>query len=188
MIHKITTPHILTIFFLLSLTVNAQSSSPPAVSPTTLPPYTWDVSISPVILALICSFIFVCSFVIYLRHCSDLDSNATENQISVANNCSSNNCPQGIDTKLLNTFPILMYSSVKHLNFGKATASECAVCLREFKHCEKVRSLPRCNHIFHPQCIDAWLASHMTCPICRLRPVEEKRLGENDSVIVISMN
>lgn len=53
-------------------------------------------------------------------------------------------------------------------------ASECAICLAEFKESEECRSLPKCLHIFHVDCIDKWLAvcSNMTCPLCRasLRP------------------
>ncbi|ONK74155.1 uncharacterized protein A4U43_C03F3330 [Asparagus officinalis] len=44
---------------------------------------------------------------------------------------------------------------------------ECAVCLSEFDDDESLRLLPRCDHVFHPDCIDAWLAAHVTCPVCR---------------------
>ncbi|CAL9068249.1 unnamed protein product, partial [Musa banksii] len=44
---------------------------------------------------------------------------------------------------------------------------ECSVCLAEFKQAERGRLLPRCNHRFHADCIDTWLQSHSTCPICR---------------------
>ncbi|URD84629.1 RING-H2 finger protein [Musa troglodytarum] len=44
---------------------------------------------------------------------------------------------------------------------------ECSVCLAEFKQGERGRLLPRCNHRFHADCIDTWLQSHTTCPICR---------------------
>lgn len=32
---------------------------------------------------------------------------------------------------------------------------------------EKIQQLPACNHSFHVQCIDEWLAKNVTCPICR---------------------
>ena len=42
----------------------------------------------------------------------------------------------------------------------------CAICLTEFRPRDKVRYF-RCNHTFHQQCIDQWLESKRTCPICR---------------------
>lgn len=43
----------------------------------------------------------------------------------------------------------------------------CSVCLCEFKEGEEVRVLPECLHSFHIPCIDAWLSSHVNCPLCR---------------------
>ena len=44
---------------------------------------------------------------------------------------------------------------------------DCAVCLEIFKEGDKCRLLPNCNHIFHCQCIDSWLSTTASCPICR---------------------
>ncbi|KAL6629602.1 hypothetical protein ACP70R_029367 [Stipagrostis hirtigluma subsp. patula] len=43
----------------------------------------------------------------------------------------------------------------------------CSVCLDDVRGGELVRSLPECRHLFHVRCIDVWLRSHPTCPLCR---------------------
>jgi hypothetical protein len=43
----------------------------------------------------------------------------------------------------------------------------CPVCLEGVHGGEMVRQLPACKHIFHVECIDMWLHSHRTCPMCR---------------------
>lgn len=43
----------------------------------------------------------------------------------------------------------------------------CAICLSEFEEGEELRSLPECMHTYHVACIDMWLDSHSSCPICR---------------------
>ncbi|XP_071690612.1 RING-H2 finger protein ATL64-like [Rutidosis leptorrhynchoides] len=44
---------------------------------------------------------------------------------------------------------------------------ECTICLSVFEEDEIGRKLPGCGHVFHVDCIDMWLHSHSTCPICR---------------------
>ncbi|CAL9110597.1 unnamed protein product [Musa textilis] len=51
---------------------------------------------------------------------------------------------------------------------------ECAVCICELSRGEAARLLPTCGHAFHIECIDAWLSSHSTCPLCRGPVVHEK--------------
>jgi E3 ubiquitin-protein ligase EL5 len=33
---------------------------------------------------------------------------------------------------------------------------------------EAERFLPKCEHGFHAECVDMWLRSHPTCPLCRV--------------------
>uniref|UniRef100_A0A0D9WQY4 RING-type E3 ubiquitin transferase n=1 Tax=Leersia perrieri TaxID=77586 RepID=A0A0D9WQY4_9ORYZ len=50
---------------------------------------------------------------------------------------------------------------------GGGGEDECAVCLGEVRPREVVKRLPACTHLFHRECIDVWLDSHVTCPVCR---------------------
>ncbi|XP_045813851.1 RING-H2 finger protein ATL52-like [Trifolium pratense] len=43
----------------------------------------------------------------------------------------------------------------------------CAVCLGDFEEGEELKTMPECLHSFHVPCIDKWLNSHSSCPICR---------------------
>ncbi|KAL1535618.1 RING-H2 finger protein ATL51-like [Salvia divinorum] len=45
--------------------------------------------------------------------------------------------------------------------------SMCAICLCKFEEGEELRTLPECSHSFHVACIDMWLCSHWSCPMCR---------------------
>ncbi|CAD6245585.1 unnamed protein product [Miscanthus lutarioriparius] len=50
---------------------------------------------------------------------------------------------------------------------AKQAGAECAVCLADFRDGERLRVLPPCLHAFHIDCIDAWLQSAASCPLCR---------------------
>ncbi|CAN6237714.1 unnamed protein product [Urochloa humidicola] len=53
---------------------------------------------------------------------------------------------------------------------GEAAAASCvvcSVCLEDVRGGEMVRQVPACGHVFHVGCIDMWLHSHRTCPMCR---------------------
>lgn len=44
---------------------------------------------------------------------------------------------------------------------------ECCICLGGFEDGEKVKVLPNCEHAYHSLCVDKWLSSHSSCPLCR---------------------
>ena len=41
----------------------------------------------------------------------------------------------------------------------------CSICLRHFEHTSVCET--KCSHYYHANCINQWLASHNTCPLCR---------------------
>lgn len=62
--------------------------------------------------------------------------------------------------------PSIQFSEITMRKLGHIEL-ECAVCLIEFKDDDILSLLPDCCHVFHSDCIKPWLASHVTCPICR---------------------
>ncbi|XP_020256975.1 RING-H2 finger protein ATL2-like [Asparagus officinalis] len=70
-----------------------------------------------------------------------------------------------LDPSILNSLPITTFNS-KNFN-EEEDCIECAVCLCELSDGEEVRLLPKCNHVFHVECIDMWFHSNNTCPLCR---------------------
>ncbi|KAJ7553373.1 hypothetical protein O6H91_06G095900 [Diphasiastrum complanatum] len=78
------------------------------------------------------------------------------------------NSLDGIDPAVLEMFKMVVFS---YGNENKIDA-ECAVCLSLFKDNEVLRLLPSCKHGFHLHCIELWLRSHSTCPLCRSNLVQ----------------
>ncbi|CAL9185090.1 E3 ubiquitin-protein ligase ATL31-like [Musa acuminata AAA Group] len=145
----------------------AQSSAPSShdsgpTNPTTLSPST-----ATIIAVLISAFFFLAFFFVYIRQCANDDdpSNQHVGYEAVARSGRRRGAV-GMSPEVLEMFPMMSYSDAKALKVGRGTL-ECAVCLSEFEDDETLRLLPGCCHVFHPECIGAWLASHVTCPVCR---------------------
>ncbi|CAL9232119.1 unnamed protein product [Arabidopsis halleri] len=73
---------------------------------------------------------------------------------------------RGLEMEVIECFPTFLYSEVKGVKIGKGGV-ECAICLSEFEDQETLRWMPPCSHTFHANCIDVWLSSRSTCPVCR---------------------
>ncbi|GLT81269.1 hypothetical protein SLA2020_526620 [Shorea laevis] len=94
----------------------------------------------------------------------------------------------GLDPALVQSFPTFKYSTVKDFRREKY-GLECSICLVEFGDDDMLRLLTVCYHVFHQECIDLWLGSHKTCPVCRSdlelpeKPLEKSpRLGHSNSM------
>ncbi|GAU15827.1 hypothetical protein TSUD_236430 [Trifolium subterraneum] len=64
----------------------------------------------------------------------------------------------------------------------------CAVCLGDFEEGEELRTMPECFHSFHVPCIDMWLHSHLSCPICRASAAPLPAVKEHSHIIDVSHN
>jgi len=45
--------------------------------------------------------------------------------------------------------------------------ADCPICMAPWELPAIVKKLPDCTHIFHAECIDAWLRQNSNCPVCR---------------------
>lgn len=162
------------VFLLLLLTrmpprAAAQTGQPP---PPFLyynpgPPPKIDLKMA-VVMVLLVTVFFVLGFLsVYTRQCAQNRFRGGHDDLSLGvNGVGGAWNARGLDPDIIETFPTFVYSTVKGLKLGKGSL-ECAVCLNEFEDNETLRLIPKCDHVFHPDCIDAWLVSHSTCPVCR---------------------
>ncbi|TKY68221.1 RING-H2 finger protein ATL7 [Spatholobus suberectus] len=68
----------------------------------------------------------------------------------------------GLKKELREMLPVIVYResfSVKD--------TQCSVCLLDYQPEDRLQQIPACGHTFHMSCIDLWLATHTTCPLCR---------------------
>ncbi|KAM0915015.1 hypothetical protein ACQ4PT_011127 [Festuca glaucescens] len=142
--------------------------------------------------AVIAVFVLIAASIIYLRHCaghsyayaarpSDRSAPAANLSFSTFLARRLHRRTRGLDAEVVEAFPTMRYAEAKALRVGKkAVPLECAVCLSEFEDDERLRLLPRCSHAFHPDCIGEWLASHVTCPVCRCNLDPSKDAGSDD--------
>ncbi|KAL6876441.1 hypothetical protein ACP4OV_013013 [Aristida adscensionis] len=79
-------------------------------------------------------------------------------------------CACGLTDAAIGALPAFAYAppaAAKGGAGGDGSSVLCAVCLEDVRAGEMVRRLPACAHLFHVDCVDAWLRSHRTCPLCR---------------------
>ncbi|XP_045825943.1 RING-H2 finger protein ATL11-like [Trifolium pratense] len=142
--------------------LNTKPPPPPAVD--RISKLKFDKSMAIVLVILVAEFFILGFLSVYTRQCAEQRIRGRfDLSIPIVG---SNRRHRGLDSEIIETFPTFVYSTVKGHKIGRA-ALECAVCLNEFQDDETLRLIPNCCHVFHPECIDAWLVNHSTCPVCR---------------------
>ena len=73
--------------------------------------------------------------------------------------------------KLIDDYPYKLRSEMRMVSAHRLDAfHQCIICLANSQprnHQRYLKQLP-CAHAFHPRCINRWLRTHVTCPLCRV--------------------
>lgn len=72
--------------------------------------------------------------------------------------------PRGLSKSVIDQLPSYRYNPETHQSINDQTC--CVVCMSDFEIKQLLRVLP-CSHEFHARCVDKWLKTNRTCPICR---------------------
>ena len=77
-------------------------------------------------------------------------------------------------------FGIKCHCPICKTEYPDLESSICLICEESIDIEEpwKFRTLKRCNHTFHRNCVDKLLQKKGRCPICQIRRSEERRVGK----------
>nr|XP_043626857.1 RING-H2 finger protein ATL51-like [Erigeron canadensis] len=115
------------------------------------------------------AFLLVSYYTIISKYCKRRENQLNPPLESDTRNVSTTTRDQlqhattGLDDSLIKSIAVCKYMK----GDGVVEGADCAVCLSEFQEGESLRLLPKCGHAFHLPCIDTWLRSHSSCPLCR---------------------
>ncbi|EOA22644.1 hypothetical protein CARUB_v10003314mg [Capsella rubella] len=166
-IHRIVLFVPLSLFFLQCLPCQALEY----VSPYPYKTRKFDTE-SIIVIVLVVTFMSL--IMVFACCCNNTSSSAEIDAASLLNN----RAMRGLEKEVIESFPSFLYSEVKRVKIGKGGV-ECAICLSDFEDQERLRWLPPCSHTFHANCIDVWLSSRSTCPVCRA--ILSLEQGENST-------
>lgn len=167
----------------VSRTVQHQQTWPSSISYASQPASVRESSPSPpssnkphinpsvLVIVIILSIVFICSGILHIlarclgrrRANTPANLNSPSNSIRGQLQHLFTLHDAGVEQVFIDTLPVFLYGSIR----GLKDSADCAVCLNEFANEDRLRLLPKCKHAFHLECIDTWLLSNSTCPLCR---------------------
>ena len=87
-------------------------------------------------------------------------SNVVRRVFNLSSNSNDNNNPINTEDLLNNTLLSVNPSDCE-------SQEDCSICRESIQPYQIIRTIKRCDHRFHQNCIDSWFIQHHTCPICR---------------------
>ncbi|KAH7549864.1 hypothetical protein ACOSP7_025161 [Xanthoceras sorbifolium] len=125
------------------------------------------------LLIIICSLILAFIFFYAHRVCHYRHQVSTAAATTTTNAVIPRTLPTfGLDPSIISSLPVTLHlswvkSNVDNTKTRAYMQTECPICLGVFEDEDKLKVLPECNHAYHSDCLDKWLSSHSSCPLCR---------------------
>ncbi|CAM6090397.1 unnamed protein product [Calypogeia fissa] len=135
-------------------------------------------SIAVIIGVLTTMFSLTFLLLLYAKHCKRSPNIGPEESLPPQGRAGPFRSDGGIDRAVVEALPMFTFGSLQGMKEGL----ECAVCLSKFEEADILRLLPKCKHAFHLDCVDIWLSSHSTCPLCRQSISPEDNLAVEEVV------
>ena len=132
-----------------------------------MPPSFMSVVLVIIMAMFMCLLLSVCKWMLQghvLRRMRGREDNVIWNQNGGGRAAQQTGCPR----EIIDAIPQLAYTEADW-NASKWAGEDpsCSVCIEQFEDGDVIKTMPTCQHVFHKECIDEWLAQHSTCPNCR---------------------
>ena len=149
-------------------------SDPPSPGHAELFTRQWRITSVCLLAFLGISFLILCY---YIRHLCHQEQRNRRVSAAIASSIGDGDgiLNDKLGPEVLASIPIFVYDAI----LGQQEKLECAIYLTEFREGEKGRLLPRCGHRFHVECVDMWLETHFSCPLCRVVVVKLEYVDES---------
>ncbi|KAM0888171.1 hypothetical protein ACQ4PT_028521 [Festuca glaucescens] len=137
------------------------------------------------LLVLVVAFVAVCLYLRWActrrrRRHADLEASSSSSAAAASQ------ALPGLDADTINGLHVTLYSPERSKSGSgeekQAVEAECSICISALVAGDKVKALPPCGHRFHPDCVDDWLRSHPSCPLCRTTLLPVTAGGKPDVV------
>ncbi|XP_066363754.1 RING-H2 finger protein ATL66-like [Miscanthus floridulus] len=150
----------------------------------------------PLLVGLLCAVVVFVTLCLYLRWRCHRYAPADDPEAEDASSSSAAAASlPGLDAAAIRGLPVKLYrppttspppripgEAEAEADDDQAAEALCSICISALVAGEKVKELPPCGHCFHPDCVDAWLRSQPSCPLCRCLLLAAAKADANDAV------
>ncbi|KAF7065377.1 hypothetical protein CFC21_071485 [Triticum aestivum] len=141
----------------------------PSATAARITPAVLFITVVLAVVLLVCGLMHILRRLFLKSHRANARAEAVERQLQQLFHLHEDGAGPGLDQAAIDALPSFAYVELSGSGSGAKGQRQfdCAVCLSEFSPDDRLRLLPLCGHAFHVACIDTWLRSSSTCPLCR---------------------